>query len=449
MFKDASRRGFLRTCSTLTAIGAGTPLALNLATMAGAAAQSAPSDYKAIVCLYLAGGNDNFDTFIPYDSTSYNSYSGVRGTIAQPRPASALATTRAQSGRQINFHSQLANFNSIYNAGRLAVLANVGPLTAPSSKSDLLAGRVAYPRQLGSHNDQSNTWLALATSSPTGWGGRMGDLIQSSNGASASFTTISGTGGYTLFLIGGQTNYFTVSDGGLPSAFFKGNDPMTRAIEGAGSSSRTNLLERAYVQTHEQLDANGETLQSKALAESAIAVPPSKNITAAQMRTIARIIGANQALGVKRQIFYVNLSGFDTHSGHADRRPELMDQLNAAVGYFDDVLGALGMRDNVTLFSASEFGRTYFSNGDGTDHGWGSHHIVMGGAVKGKEIYGTLPNMERDGVDFIDGGVLIPTTSVEQYGATLAKWFGNSTSDIDTIFPNIGRFASRDLGFMK
>jgi uncharacterized protein (DUF1501 family) len=450
MSHDASRRHFLRTGMALSAMGVSAPIGLNLAAAATAAAQAAPKDYRALVCLYLGGGNDHLNTFVPFDTTSYNRYVAVRGGLALARPTGgALATTGSQGGRQIAFNDALAGMRSLYDARRLAVLASVGPLMAPSTKADLTAGRVAYPSQIGSHNDQSNTWQSLATSNPYGWGGRIGDILASTNGNSANFTTISANGGYSLFLVGGSTSFFAVSDGGIPGAFFDDDANMTAAVLGGGSSGRGNLLERAYVQVHEKLRDGAALLQQNAVAENSLPAPPGQNVTAAQLRTVARIIGANQALGVKRQVFYVDMGGFDTHSDHIDRHAGLMTQLNDAIVYFDTLMGQLNMRDKVTLFSTSEFGRTFNSNGDGTDHGWGSHHVIVGGAVKGREIYGALPTIEPDGPDFIDGGGMIPKIAVEQYGATLARWMGVSETLQDEIFPNLRQFPVRDLGFLN
>jgi uncharacterized protein (DUF1501 family) len=450
MSHDASRRHFLRTGMALSAMGAGAPIALNLAATATASAQAAPKDYRALVCLYLGGGNDHLNTYLPFDNTSYNRYAAVRGGVALAKPTGgALAASSNQGGRQIAFNDALSGMRSLYDAKRLAVVAGIGPLMAPSTKADLAAGRVPYPSQIGSHNDQANTWQALATSNPYGWGGRIGDMLAAGNGTSANFTTISGNGGYSLFLVGGQTSFFAVSDGGIPSAFFDGDTNMTAAVTGGGSAGRSNLLERAYVQVHEVLRNGAASLQQNAIAESAFPAPPGQNVTAGQLRTVARIIGANQALGVKRQIFYVDMGGFDTHGDHVNRHAGLMTQLNDAIVYFDTLMGLLNMRDKVTLFSTSEFGRTFNSNGDGTDHGWASHHFIYGGAVKGKEIYGTLPTIEPDGPDFIDGGGMIPTIAVEQYGATLARWMGVSDSVQNDIFPNLNRFSTRDLGFMQ
>jgi uncharacterized protein (DUF1501 family) len=449
MTHDASRRHFLRTGMALSAMGVAGPVGLNLAATASAAAAAAPKDYRALVCLYLGGGNDHLSTCIPFDSTSYSRYASVRGGLALARPATPLTTARNHGGRQIGFNPALSGLKSLYDARRLAVIAGVGPLVAPSTKADLLAGRVAFPSQIGSHNDQSNTWLSLATSNPFGWGGRIGDMLAAGNGTAANFTTMSGTGGYSLFLIGGQTAFFTVSDGGIPGAFFDGDQNLGAAVLGGGSAARGNLLEKAYVDVHERLRDGARTLNERALPENTFITPPSQNITAAQLRTVARIIGANQALGVKRQVFYVELGGFDTHGGQLDRHAALMTQLNDAIVYFDALMGQLDLRNNVTLFTTSEFGRTFNSNGDGTDHGWASHHFIIGGAVKGGEIYGNLPTIEANGPDFIDGGVMIPTISVEQYGGTLARWMGVPETLQDDIFPNARRFDTRDLGFLN
>lgn len=411
MTTSASRRHFLRTAAALSAAGAAAPIALNLAGIAAASAQSA-TDYRALVLLYMAGGNDHLGTVVPYDTASYNRYAQIRGGLAQARAGLLPLGAANQGGREAALNSALTAIKAAYDGRRCAVVAGVGPLTAPTTKGDLGAGRVAYPSQIGSHSDQANTWQSLATSAPYGWGGRMGDILAATNGTRANFTTISATGGYSLFLVGGQTSYFTVSEAGAPSQFFANGSPLEAVLTGAGA--RTNLLEQAYAQVHDTLREGAAVLNAAILPESAVGPAPGggQSPLANQLQTVARVIGARGALGVRRQVFYVEVGGFDTHGGQVARHAALLTELNAALGYFDSALGTLGLRSSVVLATSSEFGRHLVTNGDGTDHGWAGHHFVLGGAVRGGTVYGALPTIDPQGPDFIDGTLQVPALAV-------------------------------------
>jgi uncharacterized protein (DUF1501 family) len=443
----ASRRSFLRSISAFAAGGIVAPYGLDLAGMAAASAQSA-SDYKALVCVYLGGGNDHLSMIAPYDTASHARYAQVRSGLALPRASLLpLAAASSQGGRQAGFSPNMSGLKSLYDGGRLAVVAGVGPLIAPVTRADITAGRAPLPKLLGSHLDQSNTWQSLADPSRFGWGGRFADLLAASN-ATPTFTTISAAG-YALFTVGTQTSSFSVSEAGAPNVFYAPGSRLDTAIN--GSAQRTNLLEQEYSRINESLRDGAGAIGAAILPEAGFAVAPGggRNQLAQQLLTVARIIGGNRQLGVKRQIFYVDIGGFDTHLGQNDRHPALMTQVNDAMVYFDTMLGQIGLRDNVTLFTTSEFGRTYVPNGDGTDHGWGSHHLVMGGAVKGGNIYGSLPSMEPGGPDFTDNGQMIPTIAAAQYAATLGKWMGVGGADLATILPDLGRFNTPDLGFLR
>lgn len=449
-----SRRRFLRNTA---AVGAA-PFALNLASQEIANAQTAP-DYRALVCVYLGGGNDHLSTIVPYDTGSYNNYKNKRGGLALDRATLLpLTAASAQGGRSVGLSPNMTGLKAIYDAGRCAILAGVGTLNEPTTRAKINSGLAKLPPQLGSHLDQANIWNTLGTQVPYGWGGRMGDFLAAGNGSKSNFTTVSGTGGYTSFLVGTTSSFFTVSEVGAPSIYF-GTQNYQDNISGlslqavlTGANKRTNLLEQAYAQTHDSLLAGAADLSSSILASNTFPAPPGggRSSIAQQLLTVARIIGGRAGLsGVKRQIFFVSMGGFDTHSGQTANHPLLMTQLSEALSYFDACLGQINARDAVTTYTQAEFGRTYAYNGDGTDHGWGSHHFIMGGAVKGGNIYGTLPEMDPNGPDFTADSQMIPTIAVEQYGATLAKWMGISDSNISTIFPNLGAFNSRDLGFMK
>ena len=448
MTHAASRREFLRRASAFAAAGIASPYAMGFAGMTAASAQNA-ADYKALVYVSLSGGNDNFSSFVPYDSVSYSRYAKVRKSLALDQAKLLPITAPSpQNGRTIALSPQMAGIQRLYNAGRIAIVPNVGPLLEPTTRADIDTGRAKLPRLLASHFDQTNMWEGLNEASDYGWGGRMADILASMN-AQPAMTTISAVG-HSRFGMGMNTSAFTVADYGVPQPYFEPGSPFEQAV--TGSARRTNLLEQAYAQAHEKLRDVSGTLSRAILPDETFGTTPGggMNELANGLRTIARLIGASGVIGARRQLFYVELYGFDTHSDQKTIHPQLMKKLNDALVFFDAMLGKIGMRDNVTLFTSSEFGRNFTPNGDGTDHGWGSHHLVMGGAVKGGNIYGKLPSISVNGPDTAwYGGPLLPSTSASQYAATLGKWMGVSDSALGDILPDLARFNTKDLGFMS
>jgi uncharacterized protein (DUF1501 family) len=448
MTHAASRREFLRRASAFTAAGVSSPYAIGFAGITSASAQNA-ADYKALVYVSLGGGNDHLSSYVPYDSASYDRYAIVRQGLAVDRASLLpLSASSPQEDRRIGLSPKMAGIRDLYNAGRIAIVPNVGALIQPTTRADIKAGRAKFPRQLFSHLDQSNLWASLNDSSSYGWGGRMADIMASTN-AHPTVTTISAAG-YTRFGIGTNTSAFAVADYGVPQPFFETGSAFDRAV--TGSAKRTNLLEKAYAQVHESLRDRSSILSGAILSDETFGAAPGggENELANGLRTIARLIGASGAIGARRQLFYVELGGFDTHDDQNAKHPQLMTKLNDALVFFDAMLGQIGMRDKVTLFTTSEFGRAFTLNGDGTDHGWGSHHLVMGGAVNGGNIYGKLPAISIDGPDNAwYGGPMLPSTAASQYAATLGKWMGISDSALGDILPDLVNFNTKDLGFMK
>jgi uncharacterized protein (DUF1501 family) len=472
---NASRREFLRTASLLSVVGASSaPFALNLLTMGAAAAQSAP-DYKAIVCLFFNGGNDHANTVLATDPTSWASYTSVRtttdaGSIALPAPGAAggvllITPVTTQAGREFALHPSLGHLKDLFDAGRAAVVANVGPLIVPTTLAQYKAQSVPLPPKLFSHNDQQSLWQSYKPEGASfGWGGRMGDLLASMNG-NATFTSVSAAGN-AVFLAGQTINQYQVSAsgavpiGGLSGTLFgAGNNPL-QAIITAGSG---NLMAKEHAAiVKRSIDAQAALSTAMAPAGTGGVPNPTQytnpntgalanNPLATQLQTVARVIAGRSSLGARRQIFFVSIGGFDTHDFQRTNQADLMAKIAHALSYFDTTLATLGgtdVRNAVTLFTASDFGRTFTSNGDGTDHGWGSHHFVVGGAVKGKDIYGTFPVTALGHDHDVGSGSLLPSISVDQYGATMAKWFGLSDSQINDVFPNIANFTTRDLGFL-
>lgn len=477
---NASRREFLRLSSLLSttgALGLASPFALNLATMSSAAAQTNVSDYKAIICLFLYGANDHANTVLATDSTSWTQYQTVRttseaGSIALPAVGAnggvlPIVTNTTQAGRSFALHPSMTELKTLFDAGRAAIIANVGPLVMPTTLEQYKAGSVKLPPKLFSHNDQQSLWQAYAPEGASyGWGGRMGDLLASNN-SNPIFTAISASGN-AVFLSGRNVIQYQVgSSGAVPIAGLSGNlfgsSTAGSTLRNIISGDTANYFQKEHAAVTTR-SINAQSLLGPAMAPTGSnGVPnPSQytnpntgvlanNALAIQLQTVARIIAGRNTLGAKRQVFFVSMGGFDTHDAQRTSQADLLAKLSHAIAYFDTTMGNLlgsNMRNQVTLFTASDFGRTFTSNGDGTDHGWGSHHFIVGGAVKGKDIYGTFPVTGLKHNQDVGSGSLLPQFSVDQYGATLASWFGLSNTQINDIFPNIVNFSNRNLGFM-
>ena len=489
---DASRRRFLRTASVVSgSVGAAAaPFALNLASLNTAVAQTA--DYKAIVCLFLYGGNDASHMVLRTDALSFNEYTRLRSVAPEsialkapgtpvvanaalaspdrlggvraiaPKFSAGLTGSAENSAYTYALHPSMAEAQGLFAAGRLAILANAGPLVQPLSRAEYVAGVLPRPKALGSHNDQQSTWQALGPEGvKIGWGGHLGDLVASSN-TNTVFTSIS-VSGNAVFSAGETVFQYQVGGGGATqvgglSGTLFGSNTAAATLKNIVTSTNAHLFANEYgAIVKRSVDAQA-TFQT-AFAASTVAAPsryqpPSMNLgntqdngLAQQLQTVARIIAARAGLGARRQVFFVSMGGFDTHDNQNPNQGDLLARISHALNYFDTTLGTLGMRDNVTLFTASDFGRTLTSNGDGTDHGWGGHHFVMGGAVNGTEIYGRFPQFVQKAGDSTDNAY-IPGVSVDTIGSTLGKWFGASNTQLDTVFPNLKNF-TRDLGFMK
>jgi uncharacterized protein (DUF1501 family) len=455
---DVSRRAFLRQSAAFGIVGAAAPFVMNLAAIGEAAAATA-ADYKALVCIFLFGGNDYANTVIPYDQPSWNLYNQLRGTIAIPRgeleatrlvPAQALA-----GGREYAVPSTLAPLVPVFDAGRLAVVLNVGTLVQPTTKAQYQARSVPLPPKLFSHNDQQSFWQASSPEGAvSGWGGRIGDLLMSGNGASV-LTCIS-VSGNAVFLSGRTAvNYSVTSNGPVPllnnaSTLFGSSAGMS-TLRSLMTTPRQNLFEAEHASvTKRSLDTQAQVSAALAAAP-ALATPfPANNSIADQLRVVARMISVSQELGARRQVFFVSLGGFDNHDSLLSVHPTLLSRLGAAMRAFHDATVELGVADRVTAFTASDFGRTLTSNSNGSDHGWGGMHFVMGGAVRGRAFYGQPPALADNGPDDVGQGRLLPSLSVDQYGATLARWFGISDGQMSTVLPNIGNYnpSSWNIGFL-
>ena len=458
----ASRRAFLKRASALSVAGIAAPWALNLAAMAEAAAASA-SDYKALVCVFLYGGNDYANTLVPYDAASYAQYQQMRPSFAYSRaslaatlltPASAPLDS-AGVAHQYALAPELAPLLPLFNAGQLAVLLNVGTLVQPTTKLQYTNQSVKLPPKLFSHNDQQSVWQSSSPEGATsGWGGRMGDLFESGNG-NATFTCVN-VSGNAVFMSGNAAVQYQVSTGGsVPLAGLKsplfGSAACTAALRTLVSEPRAHLLENEYNRVSKRaIDADAVLTGALAAAPALATVFPPTNGLADQLKMVARVLSAAGALGAKRQVFFVSLGGFDNHDAMLTAHPGLLTSVADALAAFQQATNELGLADKVTTFTASDFGRTMTGNNDGSDHGWGSMHVVLGGAVKGKTFYGTAPVVANNGPDDVGQGRLLPTTSVDQLAATLGKWLGVSDSDLLALLPNLVNYnaGARNLGFV-
>ena len=472
---DLSRRKFLGACCA--SVGAtGMLSALAQLRMIGAVAQPAPitgptaaaavqSNYKALVCLFLAGGNDANNLVVPTDNATYGAYAAGRGVLSLPQSSLLSITPRTSDGRSWGLHPAMTELRTLFNQGQFAVLANVGTLAYPLTKAQYTSGSVPVPSQLFSHNDQQVEWQSSISDKPfvTGWGGRLADLtnaFNSNNRVSMAITL----NGQNSFQVGKSVSQYAVSPGGAIALTGAGtgttvNGIRTSALNDALAMQNSNLFEAAFG------DVTSNALGTSSLISGVITgTSPFTTLfnaanntsLAQQLHMVARLVNAQQSLGLTRQIFFVRVGGFDLHQAQvtlgntaSGAHANLLRDLSLSLNAFNSAMVQIGAQNQVTTFTASDFGRTYNTNGDGSDHGWGSHHFVMGGAVRGGDIYGRMPTFAIDGPDDTGRGRWIPSTSVDEYAGTLAKWFGVSATDLPVVLPNIGRFANPDLGFMS
>ena len=468
--EELSRRAFLRRSKQVAVAGTAGSFAMGLAGIGEAAAFSSGNDYKALVCVFLYGGNDHNSTLIPYDSVNYNLYSAIRGggpgqtagglTLARSALAdTALTPSGGQTltnNLQYALAPRLTRMKALFDTGKMAPLLNVGPLVVPLTLAQYQNNANPRPAKLFSHNDQQSTWQSSKPEgSSDGWGGRMGDLAMSSN-SNALFTCISAAGN-AVFLAGKDALVYQVSTKGAPAiagikAPLFDSAAGSAALRSLMSQSSNNMYEAEYNRVAKR-SIDAESVVNAALQpislNTSFRPAVGTNPLADQLQIVARLIAARQPLGVKRQVFMVSLGGFDTHDNQTETHASLMDRLDFALDAFYKATVEMGIADKVTTFTASDFGRTLQYNGDGSDHGWGSHHFVIGGAVNGGRYFGVAPQISVTSPDQVGRGRLLPTVAVDQFASTFATWFGVSPSELPSVAPNIGRFSTNNLGFMK
>ncbi|MGQ0736119.1 MAG: DUF1501 domain-containing protein [Acidobacteriota bacterium] len=408
---------------------------------------AAVGDYKALVCIYLFGGNDGNNTIVPVDTARYAAYQNLRGNL-KLTGTKLLAPIADGSGNPYALHYGLVELNSIFNAGNLAIVLNVGMLNRPLTRDQYLQGGSA-PSNLFSHSDQT-TQAQTGSSTPmaSGWGGRLLDRFGTNDTLGA--VSVSSP---ALFLQGDAVRANVIPPGAnlklsgmsfWPSAAADARRQALNSMIGmSGGSPLRDAVNRAFTDGLQLADA----IQLNNALPSLAASFPNTSI-GNQMKEVARLIHVRSQVGPGRQVFFCSLGGFDTHSSQDWNHWNLLSQLSGAMGAFHAATTELGLAQNVTTFTQSEFGRTMQSNGSGSDHAWGSHQFVMGGAVRGG-IYGQLPTFAFSGPDDANNrGVWIPTIATAQLGATLGRWFGASSGDLGVAFPNLGEFSTTDLGLM-
>lgn len=466
--KKFNRRDFLKRSGAVAAAGAAFAHYPGMAFSQSVGTTAPFGDYKALVCLFLHGGNDSYNMLIPRSNAEYAVYQASRQNMAVLQQDLLAINPLISDGTDYGLHPVMGGIRDLFEQGRAAFVNNIGPLVEPTSKSDYLSKSVLLPPQLFSHNDQQDQWHSLkgASVSKTGWAGRIADLIRDRVAGQQLATNVS-LHGSSLYQSAEETvAYVMGSNGPIPFTGFArpedlngpGLTPEQIArielfIEQRNAFER--IIDAQYNTVYERgfADVQRRAVSAVDLVNDALDQAPVLNTVfpqtelGNQLRTVAQLIAVKDELQMERQVFLVEKGGFDSHDNQLVNQPLLLGDVSDCVSAFYDALVEIGMSDSVTTFTQSDFARTMTSNGDGTDHAWGGIQFVVGDAVAGRELYGSYPDLALGSNDDVGGGRFIPTTSADQYAATLAKWFGIDDLDLPTVAPNIGNFPVQDLGF--
>ena len=459
--KRMNRRDFLRTSGAAAAATLAATPGLTYAQMVGSGAPF--GDYKALVCIFMFGGNDSFNMVVPSSNAEYNAYAASRQNLAINQQDLLAINPQTSDGATYGLHPAMSSLQQLFNnTDDVALVSNVGPLIEPTTRDQIYNQSVDVPPQLFSHNDQQDQWLSLRgkSVSKTGWAGRMADLIRI-NVAGQQMATNASLFGNNTFQAADDTVPYVMGQNGPDQFAYMSSDPNAGLLYDQGlafgriiDAQFGSIYERGFAQVQRRAIDNAELVSGAIQAaedSGAITTVFPQGQLGTQLSTVAKLIASRDLLQMERQVFFVATGGFDSHDNQNQDQPGLLANISECISAFHSAMtNDLQIGDEVTTFTQSDFGRTLTSNGDGTDHAWGGNQIVVGGAVNGRDMYGPYPSLElgQNNPDDVGGGRLIPATSADQYAATLAKWFGIPDVDLDIVAPHIDNFMQRDLGFM-
>ncbi|GAA6205696.1 DUF1501 domain-containing protein [Thalassotalea sp. SU-HH00458] len=422
--------------------------------MINASAKATPLEgYKALVCIFLYGGNDSYNMLIPTENSDYQTYAGVRQNLAIAQESLIPLSTSSLLPYALGVPDYMSPISELFHQGRLAFINNVGPLVEPTSKANIENGSALLPPQLFSHNDQQKLWETAGSNinELSGWAGRMADLLTDTSSNSLSMNI--SLAGNNVMQTGNIVQPYSMTADGAPMfealnpqhnwnsqriALFDqlialDNHVLGNSYKKIMSTARTNALQ--VNQALDSLPILSTTFEADSLSQ--------------ELEMTTKLIAAREALGMNRQVFFIGFGGWDSHDRQLLDHPRLLNTLSLALHRFNEAINELGLSEFVTTFTASDFGRTLTSNGDGTDHGWGGHQLVMGGAVNGGKLYGEMPELALNSQNDLGDGRMIPTTSSEEYGAQFAKWFGLTDAEVAQVFPTLSRFDQHNINFLQ
>ncbi len=454
LIRGMNRRSALK----LSALGAAaaSPFLTTLGGLGAAAAQSA-TDYKALVCVFLYGGNDDANTIVPVSTGAYGDYTRARPALALPGNRLLSITPDLFNGPDLALSASMPGLRTLFQQGRCAILANVGTLAYPLIQAEWRAGAKATPFQLFSHSDQQGAWQTGLPDrvSRTGWLGRIGDLIAPNASDPDAFSLAISVAGNNAIQVGQTTVQYQVTPRGpvrIEGVYGGGvlsTPQAANALQTLMTQTRTHVLEDAFNRINSRAITSERRLAAALASARPLTTPFPATALGDQARMVARMISINATLGQRRQIFFISSGGWDFHDNLLSEHAERLAELDGALTALFSATVELGLSDKVTTFTASDFGRALQSNGRGSDHGWGGHHFIVGGAVKGRRVFGSFPTVALNGPNDSGQGRLIPTTAVDQYASTLARWFGVGAGEMTAVLPNLARFGTSDLGFMN
>jgi len=451
-----TRRHFLKQAASI-ALGTSAAYTSTAGLQLANALVQSDDSYKALVCIFLFGGNDAFNMLVPTGDAEYTTYKASRQTLAIEKNALLPLSNQNDAGVALGVHPNMPHAQQLFNSGKLALLTNVGALVEPVSKANYQSNKSLLPPQLFSHNDQQTFLQSLQSSTRrNGWAGRAADAMQSMNINKKLSMNIS-LSGSNIWQSGNNVVPYSIDSAGIKELEnFNKKTSDARELsriqiyQALLAQQQENIFQREYARTQTLAwDLAGDVKTALDAQAPLQTVFPTGNPLASNLKMVAQMLSARSSLQVTRQTFFIGMGDFDTHGDQLRRHDILLAQLSAALDAFYKATIELGIADQVTTFTTSDFGRTLTSNGDGTDHGWGSHQMIMGGAVNGGNIYGQFPELTIGGKDDIGEGRIIPTTGMDQYAATLASWYGLPAGNFADVFPNLARFNDLDLGFFK